>query len=58
MRKRNIAHKSLSELHVVGTMRERKALMTELSDGFIAMPGGIGTTSVVWQIEIDLPDDN
>jgi uncharacterized protein (TIGR00730 family) len=38
-----LAHLALSELHVVRTMHERKALMNELSDGFIAMPGGFGT---------------
>ncbi len=38
-----LAHPGLSELHVVGSMHERKALMAELSDGFVAPPGGIGT---------------
>src|SRR5690349_1767186 len=38
-----IAHLDLTELHVVGTMHERKALMNELSDGFITLPGGFGT---------------
>lgn len=38
-----IAHRGVTELHVVRTMHERKALMVELSDGFIALPGGIGT---------------
>ncbi len=40
---REVAHNELTELHVVQSMHERKALMAELSDGFIAMPGGIGT---------------
>ena len=40
---REIAHTGLSELHVVGSMHERKALMAELSDGFVALPGGAGT---------------
>jgi hypothetical protein len=40
---REIAHRGLSALHVVQTMHERKALMAELSDAFIAMPGGYGT---------------
>src|SRR5579862_3188274 len=40
---REIAHHGLSEIHVVGTMHERKALMADLSDGFIALPGGPGT---------------
>jgi len=38
-----IANKSIPRLCVVGSMHERKALMTDLSDGFIAMPGGFGT---------------
>jgi uncharacterized protein (TIGR00730 family) len=38
-----IAHTGLTELHTVGSMHERKALMVELSDGFIALPGGLGT---------------
>jgi uncharacterized protein (TIGR00730 family) len=40
---REIGHRGLSELHVVGSMHERKALMAELADGFVALPGGIGT---------------
>jgi uncharacterized protein (TIGR00730 family) len=40
---REIAHRGLNELRVVGSMHERKALMAELSDGFVALPGGIGT---------------
>lgn len=38
-----VAHAHLSELHVVESMHERKALMAELSDGFVALPGGMGT---------------
>ena len=38
-----VAHNGLTELHVVDTMHERKALMADLSDGFIALPGGFGT---------------
>jgi uncharacterized protein (TIGR00730 family) len=38
-----IAHQNLTELHIVKSMHERKALMAELSDAFIAMPGGYGT---------------
>ncbi|WP_117168182.1 TIGR00730 family Rossman fold protein [Paraliobacillus sediminis] len=38
-----IAHQNLTEIHVVETMHERKALMAELADGFIALPGGSGT---------------
>jgi uncharacterized protein (TIGR00730 family) len=40
---KEVAHRGLSDLRVVGTMHERKALMAELSDGFIALPGGMGT---------------
>jgi uncharacterized protein (TIGR00730 family) len=40
---REIAHRGLTELRVVGSMHERKALMAELADGFVAVPGGIGT---------------
>lgn len=38
-----IAHQGLTELHIVGSMHERKARMSERSDGFIALPGGSGT---------------
>lgn len=40
---REVAHTQLSELCVVGSMHERKQQMADLSDGFIALPGGIGT---------------
>jgi uncharacterized protein (TIGR00730 family) len=40
---REVGHKGLTKLHVVRTMHERKALMAELSDAFIALPGGFGT---------------
>jgi uncharacterized protein (TIGR00730 family) len=45
-----IAHKNLTHLHVVKTMHERKALMAELSDGFIALPGGIGTLEEIIEV--------
>ncbi len=38
-----VAHPGLSDLRITGSMHERKALMAELSDGFIALPGGLGT---------------
>ncbi|HEY0017713.1 MAG TPA: TIGR00730 family Rossman fold protein [Longimicrobium sp.] len=41
--RREVGHAALTELHVVGSMHERKALMADLSDGFVAMPGGYGT---------------
>lgn len=40
---KEIAHTGLAKLHVVGSMHERKALMAELSDAFVALPGGYGT---------------
>lgn len=40
---REVAHQNLTEQRIVSTMHERKALMAELSDAFIAMPGGMGT---------------
>ena len=40
---REIAHRGVTHLHVVNSMHERKAMMAELADGFIAMPGGFGT---------------
>jgi uncharacterized protein (TIGR00730 family) len=44
---RELAHADVSELHVVETMHERKALMNELSDGFLTLPGGLGTLEEV-----------
>ena len=40
---RELAHATLTQLHVVGSMHERKALMADLSDGFVTLPGGYGT---------------
>lgn len=40
---REIGHKGLSKLHVVRSMHERKALMADLADAFVALPGGFGT---------------
>src|SRR5690349_19773948 len=40
---REVAHRSLPDLRIVSSMHERKALMADLSDAFIAMPGGFGT---------------
>lgn len=45
-----VGHPRLTELHVVATMHDRKAMMAELSDGFIAMPGGIGTLEELFEI--------
>jgi uncharacterized protein (TIGR00730 family) len=44
-----IAHTGLSTLHVVETMHERKARMAELSDGFVALPGGPGTLEEMFE---------
>jgi uncharacterized protein (TIGR00730 family) len=40
---KEVGHPGLTELRIVGSMHERKALMSDLSDGFIALPGGFGT---------------
>jgi uncharacterized protein (TIGR00730 family) len=47
---REIAHRGATELHVVGSMHERKALMASLADAFIALPGGIGTLDELFEI--------
>lgn len=47
---REVAHRGLTDLHVVESMHERKALMADLSDGFIALPGGIGTFEELFEI--------
>ncbi len=46
---REVAHPGLSRLHVVDSMHERKALMAELSDGFVALPGGWGTMEEIFE---------
>ncbi|MEN8158560.1 MAG: TIGR00730 family Rossman fold protein [Myxococcota bacterium] len=43
MVRREVAHDGLTKLHVVGSMHERKALMADLADAFVALPGGLGT---------------
>jgi len=48
--RREIAHGGLTELHVVGSMHERKAMMAELSDAFLALPGGIGTYEELFEV--------
>jgi len=47
---REVAHSGLSDLFVVDSMHERKAKMAELSDGFIALPGGWGTIEEIFEI--------
>ena len=46
---KELAHKGLSELHVVGSMHERKAMMADLADAFIALPGGFGTLDEIFE---------
>jgi uncharacterized protein (TIGR00730 family) len=47
---REVAHLGLTELHVTRSMHERKAMMAELADGFVAMPGGLGTLEELFEI--------
>jgi uncharacterized protein (TIGR00730 family) len=44
-----VAHKGLSELHVVKTMHERKQGFTDLAEGFLTLPGGTGTMDELWE---------
>lgn len=46
---KELAHPKLTKLHVVETMHERKQLMAELADGFIALPGGFGTLEEIFE---------
>ncbi len=46
---REKAHHAITRLHIVRTMHERKALMNELADGFIALPGGLGTLEELFE---------
>lgn len=50
LKAREVAHAGITDLRVVGSMHERKALMAELADGFIALPGGIGTLEEWFEI--------
>jgi len=50
LKKKEIAHQGLTELVTVSSMHERKALMQEKSDGFIALPGGFGTMEELFEI--------
>ncbi len=47
---REIGHPGLTELHVVGSMHERKAKMATLSNGFVALPGGTGTLEELFEV--------
>jgi uncharacterized protein (TIGR00730 family) len=44
-----VAHTGLTELHIVTSMHERKAMMTDLTDAFVAIPGGIGTLDELFE---------
>ena len=44
-----VANKACTELHVVQTMHERKKAFTDLSDGFLTLPGGVGTMDELWE---------
>ncbi len=44
-----VAHRGLSELHTVSGMHERKAMFTDLADGFVTIPGGTGTMDELWE---------
>ncbi len=46
---KELGHSSITKLHVVASMHERKQLMADLSDGFIALPGGIGTLEELFE---------
>jgi uncharacterized protein (TIGR00730 family) len=47
---REVAHNALTDLHVVRTMHERKALMASLADAFLVLPGGIGTLEEFFEV--------
>ncbi len=47
---KEVSHSGLTELKVVNTMHERKAIMAEISDGFIALPGGLGTIEELFEV--------
>ena len=50
MMRHDVAHHGLTELRVVDSMHQRKALMAELSDGFVALPGGLGTFEELFEV--------
>jgi len=47
---KELAHKGLTELHVVASMHERKTMMAAKADAFVAMPGGIGTLEEIFEV--------
>lgn len=48
--RKEVAHSAITDLRVVGSMHERKALMADLADGFVALPGGLGTLDEFFEI--------
>jgi len=50
LHEKRVAFTGLSDLRVVGSMHERKAMMAELSDGFMALPGGLGTLEEIFEM--------
>jgi len=50
LHQREIGHEGLTTLHVVGSMHERKAMMSSLADAFIALPGGLGTLEETFEV--------
>lgn len=50
LKDKELAHAGLTELHVVGSMHARKALMADKADGFVALPGGYGTADEFFEI--------
>lgn len=50
LQQKELAHKNITQMHIVKTMHERKAMMNDLSDGFIALPGGYGTLEELFEM--------
>ncbi len=50
LQEKELAHEGLSELHIVSSMHERKALMAEKSDAFLTLPGGAGTMEELFEV--------
>lgn len=50
LERREVAHRGVTDLRIVDSMHTRKALFEELSDGFIALPGGLGTYEELFEI--------
>lgn len=50
LREREVGHRALSELHIVDTMHQRKQMMAERADAFLALPGGIGTLEELFEV--------